>query len=555
MALALNEVEQERQIIAQALKGNDDEAKMNALSRVIDLEDASASQLGLAADVAQLVRSEGDEEVKIMAVEALGAMGELAGDYADYLVPVIQGSDSRFRCVALGSMGLLGPGASMHAPVVAGCLKDNCTAIRAAACCALGNIKAPGYVDAVAACVSDSASDVSHAALVALASLEAAPAKKHADKVAAKLGDQNKEVRMAAVQYFAELSDLVPQNVQQICKLLTDEEIAVRQAVAGVFGKCKDGHAALLAAAGELLGHQDSRFKAAAALAIAGLKEKGLPQAEAVAALLEDLTEDRSQLVNCMAGVEQKAPAGARIPACAAMMALCAMGHEASCPRIAKVLQTTDSVEVKTVAAETLGDLSRDVEALLPLLDVPQAQLRASAAAAVGNVVSRTGKPTEAVANKVAQLLAEKSPIVRAAAAEALGQMGDEGAAYTETLQQLFNDSSTAVRSAAVIAMGGVGVKGQMFAAEICRQMYEDGPDFKIAAAKALALMGDRGAAFADEVSTLTMDKDGEVRLAALESLSNMGEEASGYLKTAAHNLRHDQLKEVRDAAERLLRA
>ena len=72
-------------------------------------------------------------------------------------------------------------------------------------------------------------------------------------------------------------------------------------------------------AAAKVLAHQDSRFKTAAAFAIGQLGAEGKAQANAIAKLLDDTTEDRSQHINCVAGIEMKAPSAIRIPACAAM--------------------------------------------------------------------------------------------------------------------------------------------------------------------------------------------------------------------------------------------
>eukprot|EP00929_Paragymnodinium_shiwhaense_P021613 TRINITY_DN14054_c0_g1_i1.p1 TRINITY_DN14054_c0_g1~~TRINITY_DN14054_c0_g1_i1.p1 ORF type:complete len:557 (-),score=173.74 TRINITY_DN14054_c0_g1_i1:162-1832(-) len=555
MGVSMRELEQDKLRLGKALRGSDEEAKKDALGELLELGEAGAAQLGLASDVASVVRLEEDQETKTMAIEVLGGMGELAADFAESLVPLVANGKGRVKSVALGSLGMMGPAAGRHSGVVAQCLEHDSTNIRSAACLALANMQQPGFVDVVARCLDDKSSDVCHAAVSALGLMNGEQSKKYAEQVSSKLAHENKEVRAAALQFFAETSGLVPQYVKPICKRLMDDDIAVRQMVAAVFQNAQEGQEALVAEATEVLVHQDSRFKAAAAFALAGVKEHALPQAAAVAALLDDLSEDRSQLLNCMAGVEPKAPPSVRIPACAAMTALGAMGHTASAPRVAKLLVAA-SVEVRVMAAKTVGILGGDFdELLLPLLDAPQTQLRAAGAEALGKLAGQRKTIAASYVDKVAQLLADKSPLVRAAAAEALGKMGDEGAAYTDALQQLFMDSSVAVRSAAVLALSGVGIKGQMFAPEVCRKLYEDGPDVQIAAAQSLAGMGDRGASFADEVATLMANVDGDVRMAALEALFKMGEEGRGFFVSAAERAaKTDPVQKVRETAARLLK-
>jgi len=334
------------------------------------------------------------------------------------------------------------------------------------------------------------------------------------------------------------------------------------------------------AAAAKFLTHQDPRFKAAAANAIAGAGAKACKsQADVLNGLLDDTTEDQSQLINAVAGIEVKAPSTVRIPACAAMSAFASLGDEACLPKIVKLLKANNvGLEVRITAAETLGQIGAKGEsgraaeddcrnALVDALQATQVPLRAQAVKSLG-LLSRqrnnskawlAGQPkvVEDMADKVAACLVDKSPVVRAAAAEAMGNMGDEGAAFTEALLELLKDRSTAVRVNAAKAFAGVGAKGQLFATELARKMHDanEGPDVKIACVHSLADMGARGAAFADEVAVLINDQDTGVRVATLQALAKMGQDARPMFLTAAEHAKDDKLQEVREVAASLLSA
>jgi HEAT repeat protein len=288
-------------------------------------------------------------------------------------------------------------------------------------------------------------------------------------------------------------------------------------------------------------------------LAIGAAGVKTSPYAPALAELLTDTAEDETQDVNCIAGIELRPHSTLMIPACAALRALARIG-DCSCARqVASLVKPEYSFDVRLMAAETLGEIGDDFEsALLPLLDSPEVHLRAQALKALGKIAMRRGASSE-VAEEARSKLSDRSPLVRAAAAEALGCMGDNGAAFAEDIFQLFVDRAVLVRVAAVRAMVGIGVKGQLFAAHICRQMYEDGPDVKIASAEALSAMGRRGAAFADEVATLADDHDSSVRIAALIALSKMGSDGHKYFLAEAEKARLDRLQHVRSNAAALL--
>merc|ERR1711972_551528 len=89
-------------------------------------------------------------------------------------------------------------------------------------------------------------------------------------------------------------------------------------------------------------------------------------QAGAIAKLLEDTSEDKTQLVYCVAGIQTKAPMTMCMPACAAASALASMNDMNFVNDITNLLRSgTDSMDVKTSAAYALGELGVKAESAL----------------------------------------------------------------------------------------------------------------------------------------------------------------------------------------------
>lgn len=568
----------QRDTVLKQLRASE-EKKLEALATIAEIGASGALALGVAQEVAALLDDPSDD-VQMAAMDTLGSLAEIGAEYADKIKKYLSSKDDRKRAYALGALGMMETHAARYAVNVVDHLADEAFTVRAAACLALGGMQADKYVESLAKLLDDKSSEVVLAAMIALSMFDEQKSKPYAGNVAKRLNDINKEVRVAALQYFAKFANTAPQHADAICKLLTDEDTTVRQTVAELFAAMAENSekaaTGMVAAAAKVLSHQDARFKAAAATAIASAGASALQsQVDVLNGLLDDTTEDQSQLINAVAGIEVKAPSTVRIPACAAMSAFASMGDEACLPKIVKLLQSNNtSVDVRIMAAQTIGQIGAKGEAgraaeddcrnsLMDALQARQAPLRAQATRSLGLIATQRSNPkawlasqpkvVEEIADKVAECLVDKSPLVRAAAAEALGNMGDEGAAFTEALLELLKDRSAAVRASAARAFAGVGVKGQLFATELVRKMYEDGADVKIACVQALADMGARGAAFADEVATLINDQDVGVRVAALEALAKMGQDARPIFLSAAEQARDDKLQEVREVAEKLL--
>merc|ERR1711933_426222 len=117
------------------------------------------------------------------------------------------------------------------------------------------------------------------------------------------------------------------------------------------------------------------------------------------------------------------------------------------------------------IGAHGQSGLAADAEYRCALMDVLQtsyAPVRAQAVRSLGLLTRQRNNPKawlaskpkvlEEIADKVAEFVTDKSPLVRAAAAEAFGDMGDDGAAFSEALLGLLKDRSAAVRASAARA-------------------------------------------------------------------------------------------------------
>merc|ERR1712217_428420 len=138
-------------------------------------------------------------------------------------------------------------------------------------------------------------------------------------------------------------------------------------------------------------------------------------------------------------------------------------------------------------------------------LEVPSPQVREAAAGALGELakVSRSPKAAEPLRER----LKDGHPLVRKAAAKALGKCVDLGGKFADDICMLFEDKVAYVQVAAVEAVGELGAIGKLYAATIARLLNSDHPTVtRIAAVRVLGNMDERGAAFTEEIADLLQD-------------------------------------------------
>jgi HEAT repeat protein len=119
----------------------------------------------------------------------------------------------------------------------------------------------------------------------------------------------------------------------------------------------------------------------------------------------------------------------------------------------------------------------------------PQAQLRRSAASAIGRLGANGVSALPALERA---LNSDKDPKVRLAAGRAIGELGAGGASAVPTLTQaLTDDKETEVRIAAARSIGKLGPAGAQGLPALLRALSNDkDPDVRIAAVKAMEELG-----------------------------------------------------------------
>merc|ERR1719350_69796 len=118
----------------------------------------------------------------------------------------------------------------------------------------------------------------------------------------------------------------------------------------------------MLPAATEFLNKgSDAYIKGAAAFAIGCAGEKAKSQADEIAKLLTEVTEDTRLQPNVAAGIERRMPAEIRIPACAAITALAQIDGEKYVSELLEML-SEGNVDIKVAALTALGDVGAKSE-------------------------------------------------------------------------------------------------------------------------------------------------------------------------------------------------
>lgn len=531
--------------MTKGLDGEKDE-KIQMLQAIAGFGPSGASFFGYAGKVAEMIPG-GPDDLVLHAVRTLGKMGEVSQSHANVLIPLLDRSP-RLKEAALQALGIMKSLA--HADQVASHLTDAEAPVRAAACFSLGKMCATQKAGDVAKALKDSFPSVSRRACAALCNMGAA--KNHVGDIAQLLKSPDRDARLAAMHCFIDHPDLALEKQAEVVGPLADHDSATRQACVELFAKLGDRAEPLVAGAAKHLDSQDPRYKcsAAAALGHAGQAAKG--EAGKIAQLLDDTTEDRSQIALCAAGVETRSPAHLRVPACAGAMALAALGAEGHkhAPQVAQLL-SAEHHDVRLSAATALGKMgaegAKQAHKLDPLFTDRSPYVRAAAVVATGEFMKAMGDSATHW-GKVETALQDRSPIVRCAGLRVIGLL--EGKEMAEKLADALNDRIPSVQITSMNALHSCGLRGQMYAPAVCRLLQHHDANVRKAAIEALCHMGPRGHAFADEVSVLvTQDPIGELRVAAISALAEMGEDGKEH-KEEVTRAKSDVLEAVRKAAE-----
>jgi HEAT repeat protein len=384
---------------------------------------AAAAALGTlgdvtcAAKIAELLYTDGTEEVRVAAVTALSYLGAAGAEYHAQVAALIDanGATATMRAAAAEALSHMGEfiekaAVASDAKALAGCLQDSKSSVRKAAATALGVLGqvTPDeffYADDVAKLLYDASMEVRTAAAKSLSCLGEAGAKAAATTL--------EHVAKGATRKAGEADN------GTVCH-------AAAQAL-GLGGEVGAAHAAALIRDGS----SSMTVAAAEALGAAGI---------AAVPFIEDLLEVlRQRSMNWEARVAAAEALGC-IGAPAASALADAMRHgDASC------------LAMSAKALVHIGDHSA-AEAAASLLSDGNGAVRATAASVLGDLGDHM------FADQVAELLDDCDSDVVCMATKAMSVFGVKGAAHACEIVELLHHDEARVRCAAAKTIGTIGL-------------------------------------------------------------------------------------------------
>jgi len=513
----------DRENAIMGLHSTNPDTQVQSLAIVGQMGESEAVQLGLGAEVGQLL-SAYHPEVRAAACRALAQLGEAGAAQIHLVAKLLTSSDDvKVKIAAMRVIGCFAGEGAHYAKLVEPNLDDKEVTLRENACICLGMLRQPGAAALVAAHLDDPEDVVVCAALAGLGHLSEQVDAQDVAAIGAKLDSQNVLVCLNAAKALRSMGSHAEKYLAKVVPLLASSEQLAREAALSVFESHGARAASEVSSIAEILSHQNGGARAVAALSLGAIGADAGQKAEAVAALLSDEEECDEGASLTLACVRPRIAPELRKPACAAALALPRMGKKAVAPFVRPLagLLLHQHYECRVSAIKALSSLGslamphgRD---LLAALEDKVPFVVTEACAAVGRLAKNgdLGGNMRYFAGEVAPQLTNRYPTVRCAAAEALGAMGAEGAVFAEEVAKLFHDRVWTVRVASVTAMSHLGEEGQMYAAEVIRMTWDPETPVRVAALHALGRMGARGAAFADEAAACLQDPMHTVRVEA----------------------------------------
>jgi HEAT repeat protein len=189
-------------------------------------------------------------------------------------------------------------------------------------------------------------------------------------------------------------------------------------------------------------------------------------------------------------------------------------------------------------AAEALGRVAdpATLPALVAELDAPSPVVRAAAARAIGAF----GAAAADAAPVLVRLLQDPEEAVRQAAGEAVGRVGPLPEEATATLVEGLASKDTLVRAQTAEALGAIGENAADAAPALAEALANGTDHVRAKAAEALGKIGESAAEVAVPVLVRALrDKDNWVSALAAEALGEMGEAAGEAVPALVRSLRH----------------
>jgi len=512
------------QDVSDQLYSSDPKMRVRALKELRSMGEPGAVEMDSARRAFELF-TDPDYSVQEAAILALSSMGTMAVPYVEEVACMLSSPDQEVTQAAIQSLGYIG--GENQAKAVEAFLDNQDLDLVVDACTSLGWMGAKSCCDKLRNKLKDKDSAVVAAAFSSLCRLGAESAMVQA----ALKGDVKVKVAtLTVLMKNAEESTLATDLIKTVLELVGDSNCQVRIAATSLTGILGDKAASEALVLVALLSSKEVGVRACAATALGHIGEAANIEAEQLRELLKDEGEDKSSLMLSIAGVQPKVAANLRKPACAAAAAIAAMGPKAYAlaPAVAAGMTSSD-FEVRIASLKAVGSMGEAgadfMDDAMKLIEDPTPLVTATACLTLGSM-AESSAATSAAAEKLAECLKDRLPMVRAAACQGLAKMGDEATNYLEILVKYLTDQSASVRAAACEAVVACGEMGQMYASDICRLIYDSDVNVRIKAVDSLVQMGERGAAFSEEVSSLLDDPNRAVQEAGYLALQKFGAEA-----------------------------
>ncbi len=346
------------------------------------------------------------------------------------------------------------------------------------------------------------------------------------------LSNEDSDMRSAAARVVSEMGSEAKDLIPQLQKLFGDEDSDVRKAAATAVGKMRSEAKDLIPQLLELLKDQDPDVREAAAIAVG---EMGSEAKNLIPQLLE-LFRDKDSVNLCYALAE-------------------AVGNIVSeakdlIPQLQKLLSDDELFCVRRPVAAAVGKMGSETKAFIPqlqkLLIDDDSHILAAAATAVGNI----GPEGKAFIPQLLKLLSyEYLSSVREAAAIAVGKMGSEAKPFIPQLLELLRDESSFIREAAAEAVGEMGSEAKDLIPQLLELLRDDDSNVRYTAAIAVGKMGSEAKDLIPQLGKLLADESSFIREAAAEAVGEMGPEAKDLIPQLLKLFDDEEYSDVRKAA------
>lgn len=467
-----------------------------------------------------------DEESRVLAVDAIAALGQNAREAFDDLVKATADESSRVRWHAARGLGLVGEDAVAAVPLLVKLLDDGDPIVATQAAAAIGMIRAD---DVISAETPAADKHVYEAATVALVE---------------KMTHPDPRVRRAVLRAIARLEPALEQFAPLVSARLADADPSV---VLPALHSLADMGADAVPFLMESLKNPKSRYWASVALA-----EIGAAAAPAVPLLQAGVesgeVEERMQSIMTLAAIGEPARGAApEIVAAleapesplkfAAAFALGKLRAEQADAALTKAADDADPL-LAAIAAWARARIHPDeaalvnaaVEKLTAGLSSPQPNVQTAAISAISDLGGSIDDATEKrLVDEFVRLLSTGEPAVRKAAAAALVR---EGPLAVDALKKAMSDP--AIRGIAMEILAAIGPVSIGALDSFVAALADPDPAHRGDAAIAIAAIGPEAAVAVPQLESMLAGKDGppEIRYTAAYALGRIGPAAKAAIPT-----------------------